>query len=93
MYFCAFYIKYKTQNSRELTFVVEPMLGILCKHSFCDFVTAKVSSLPLLKITTKSTHFLPAKKKITLLWIELQNLSSKHRAVKNLQIAKTFQKI
>ena len=25
--------------------------------------TAKVSSLPLLKITAKATHFLPAKKK------------------------------
>ena len=34
--------------------------------------TAKVSSLPLLKITTKSTHFLPARKKIPILWIELQ---------------------
>ena len=34
--------------------------------------TAKVSSLPLLKITTKSTHFLPAKKKVPILWIELQ---------------------
>ena len=33
--------------------------------------TAKVSSPPLLKITTKSTHFLPAKK-IPILWIELQ---------------------
>ena len=34
--------------------------------------TTEVSSLPLLKITTKSTHFLPAKKKIPILWIELQ---------------------
>ena len=34
--------------------------------------TEKVSSLPLLKITTKSTHFLPARKKIPILWIELQ---------------------
>ena len=34
--------------------------------------TAKVPSLPLLKTTTKSTHFLPAKKKIPVLWIELQ---------------------
>ena len=25
------------QNSQELTFAVEPMLNILCKHSFCDF--------------------------------------------------------
>ena len=28
--------------------------------------------LRLFKITTKSTHFLPAKKKIPILWIELQ---------------------
>ena len=34
--------------------------------------SAKVSSLPLSKITTKSTHFLPAKKKMPVLWIELQ---------------------
>ena len=34
--------------------------------------TAKVSTLPLLKLTTESTHFLPRKKKIPTLWIELQ---------------------
>ena len=34
--------------------------------------TAKVSSIPLLKITAKSTHILPAKKEIQILWIELQ---------------------
>ena len=34
--------------------------------------TAKVSSLPLLKVTTKSTHFLPVKKEIPILWIEFQ---------------------
>ena len=38
---------------------------------FCKDI-AKVSSLPLAKITTKSTHFLSAKKKIPILWIELQ---------------------
>ena len=61
--------------------------------------TAKVSSLPLLKLSTKSTHFLPTKKKIPVLWIELQtkykrsqNLTPKYRAVKNLQIPKTFSK-
>ena len=37
---------------------------------FCKDTT-KVSSLPLLKITTKSTT-LPAKKKRPILWIELQ---------------------
>ena len=35
--------------------------------------TVKVSSLPLLKITTKSTHFLPTKKmEIPILWIEFE---------------------
>ena len=34
--------------------------------------TAKVSSLPLLKITIKSTHFLHVKMKKPILWIELQ---------------------
>ena len=34
--FCAFYIKYKNAKFTELTFVVEPMLNILCKHSFCN---------------------------------------------------------
>ena len=54
--------------------------------------TTKVSSLPLLKITTNSTHFLLAKKtlKIPILWIELQ--TNKIRKVSNLQIATTFSK-
>ena len=34
--------------------------------------TAKVSSLPLSKITTKSAHFLPANKKTPIPWTELQ---------------------
>ena len=33
---------------------------------------AKVSSLSLLSITTKATHFLLTKKKIPILWIELR---------------------
>ena len=55
--------------------------------------TTKVASLPLLKITTNSTHFLLAKKtlKIPILWIELQ--TNKIRKVSNLQIATTFSKI
>ena len=55
--------------------------------------TTKVSSLPLLKITTNSTHFLLAKKtlKMPILWIELQ--TNKIRKVSNLQIATTFSKI
>ena len=64
---------------------------------FCNDTT-KVSSLSLLKTTTKSNYFLPAKEKIPTQWIELQtnkksqNLKSKHRAVKNLEIANTFSK-
>ena len=62
--------------------------------------TAKVSSRPLLKITTKSTHFLLAKKKIPILWIELhtnklQKVSKPYlytSSGKNLQNAKTFSK-
>ena len=57
----------KTQNLRQSTLVVKPMLNILCRHSFCDFVLP----FPMLEITTKSTHFLPAKKKIPILCIEL----------------------
>ena len=70
---CAFYIEYKKVKFTTINFGVEPILNILCKHRFCDFVKIpQVSSLPLLKITTKSTHFLPAKKKILILWIEIQ---------------------
>ena len=62
--------------------------------------TAKVSFLPSLKTTTKSTHFLPAKKKIPILWINFkqikykksQKLTSKHQVVKILKITKTFSK-
>ena len=36
--FCAFYIEYKNAKFTELTFVVKPMLNILYKHSFCNFV-------------------------------------------------------
>ena len=41
-----------------------------CKDS------AKVSSPPLLEITTKPKHFLPVKKKIRILWIELQTIKN-----------------
>ena len=73
----------KTQNSGKSTFMVEAMLNILYKHSFCDFVKLL---LPLLKITTKSTHLFPVKKEI--LWIELQiykiqKILKSYRAVKN----------
>ena len=61
-------------NPRQLTFVIEPMLNkYFMKHNFSDFIdTTKVSSVSLLKITIKSTRFLLAKKKIPILWIELQ---------------------
>ena len=53
----------------------------------------KVSSLPLLKITTKSAHFLPAEK-IPILRIELQTNNTKGLKIllKKLKIAKTFLK-
>ena len=45
--FCASSIK--SQNSRELTFVVEPMLNNSCKHCFCDFVRIPHKFLPFLR--------------------------------------------
>ena len=60
----------KTQNSSELTFMVEPMFYANTAFAMLQRY-GKVSPLPLLKITTKSTYFLPAEK-ITMLWIELQ---------------------
>ena len=67
----AFYIEHKKVKFMQLTFEVEPMLNILSKHSFCSFVKImrKFFPFPLLKTTTKSTHFFSAKKKK---WIELQ---------------------
>ena len=63
--FCAFYIEYKNAKLTGINFVVELMLNILCKHSFSYFVKISQKFLPsLVKITTKSTHFVPAKKKI-----------------------------
>ena len=71
----AFYIEFKKAkitaiNLRGRTtnvkyFMQTQLLG------FCED-TAKISSLSLLKITTKSTYFVPATKKIPILWIELQ---------------------
>ena len=69
--FCAFYVEYKNVkftgiNFRGRTIVLkQTQLLRFSKNS------AKVSSQPLLRIT-KSTHFHPAKKKIPILWIELQ---------------------
>ena len=36
----------KTKNSWKLTFAVEPMLNILFKYSFCDFVKIPQKFLP-----------------------------------------------
>ena len=74
--------------------VMQTQLLRFCKD------TAKVSSLPFLKITTKSKHFLLAKKRYQYCGLNFkqinykrsQNLTSKHLAVKYLQIAKTFPK-
>ena len=68
---CAFYIEYekvKATNLRGRACVKYFMQAHLLQ--FCKD-TAKVSSLPLLRITTKSTHFLPPKK-ILIVRIDLQ---------------------
>ena len=49
---------------------------------FCKDTT-KVSSLSFLKITTKLTHGLLAKKNIPILWIELQIKKTKGKKVVN----------
>ena len=72
--FCAFYIEYKKVKFTAINFRGRTNVKYFMQTQVLRFCkdTAKVSSLPLLKITTKSTHFLPAKKKIPILWIELQ---------------------
>ena len=99
---CAFYIEYKKVKFMAINFRGRTNIRYFMQTQLLRFCrdTSKVPSLPLLKITTKSTHFLTAKKKIPMLWIELQtnkiqrsqNLTFKHRTVKNSQIAKTFSK-
>ena len=71
---CAFYIEYKNAKFTEINFRGRTNVKYLMQTQLLRFCknTAKVSSLPLLKVTTKSTHFLPARKKIPILWIELQ---------------------
>ena len=66
---CAFYIEYKKLKFMAINFCgrtnvkyfMQTQVMRVCKD------TAKVSSLPLLKLTTRSTHFLPAKEKIPIL--------------------------
>ena len=72
------------------------MLNISYRHSFCDFVKIpqKFLPLPMLEITTKSTYFLPAKKTIPILWIELQtNKNIKGLKTLHLKICKSGKKI
>ena len=70
---CAFYIHYKKLKLAAINFHGRTNVNFMQTQPlrFCKD-TANVSCLPLLKKTTKSTHFFPAKKKIPILWIELQ---------------------
>ena len=70
----AFYIEYKKVKFTAINFRCRTNVKYFMQIQllrFCKDI-AKVSSLRLLKLTTKSTHFLPAKKKILILWIELK---------------------
>ena len=58
---CAFYVE-----NKKVKFTVMNFRG---RNNVKYFMQTQV--LRLLKINTKSTHFLPAKKKIPILWIEL----------------------
>ena len=62
------------------------------------FTTINSRGRTRVKITTKSTHFLRAKKKIPILWIELrtnktQKFTSKHRAIKISKLQGLFPKM
>ena len=72
--FCAFYIEYKKIKFTAINFCGQTNVKYFMQTQLLQFCkdTAKVSFLSLLKLTTKSTHFLPAKKKMPILWIELQ---------------------
>ena len=71
---CAVHFEYKNVKLTAINFngqtnakyFMQAKLLRSCKDN------AKVSSLPLLEITAKSTNFLHAKKEIPILWIELQ---------------------
>ena len=71
---CAFYIEYKKVKFTAINFRGRTNVKYFMQAQFLRFCkdTAKVYCLPLSKIAAKSTHFLPAKKKIPKLWIELQ---------------------
>ena len=71
---CPFYIEYKKVKFTAIDFRGRTNIKYFMQTQVLQFCkdTAKDSSFPLLKIITKPTHFLPSKKKILILWIELQ---------------------
>ena len=71
---CAFYIEYVNAKFKETDFRGRNNVKYFMQTQLLRFCkdTAKISSLHLLKATAKSTHFLPAKKKIPILWVTLQ---------------------
>ena len=82
---CAFYIEYKKGKFAAINFRGRTNVKYFMQTQFLRFCkdAAKVYSLPLSKIATKSTHFLLAKKKIPILWIEFQ-VSKTQKASKHL---------
>ena len=81
--FCAYeieFIKYENEKFTGINFRCQTNVKCFIQTQLLSFCkdTAKVSSLPLLKITTKSTHFLPATKKIPILWNERQRNKTLH---------------
>ena len=71
--FCALYSWYKNAKFTGINFRGRTNVKYFMQTQLLQYCkdTAKVSSLYLLKIATKSTHFLPAEK-IPSLFIELQ---------------------
>ena len=71
---CTYYIEYKNIKFKAINFSGQTNFKYFMQISFCDFVKIwqKFLPLPMLEITTKSTYFLHAKKKIPILCIELQ---------------------
>ena len=67
---CAFYIEYKKVKFTAINFRGQTNVKYFMQTQLLRF--CKDSVLPLLNITTKSTHFLPSKKKIPILWTKHQ---------------------
>ena len=74
-----FYIEYKKIKFTAINFGGRTNVKYFLQTQLLRFCkdTAKVSSLPMLKITTTSTHFLPLKKTMPILGIELQKKKKK----------------